>query len=101
MATKIALSRITIDIPKVDHQRLKAMAALRGKSMREIILEAIESIEECALSSHLPNKKTIKAIKDADNEKVLLRQEYAEANKDLGRLKTVKEWEALDAECCK
>jgi len=85
MATKIELSRITIDIPKIDHQRLKAMAALRGKSMREIILEAIESIEECALSSHLPNKKTIKAIKDADSEKNLIKgKEALKASKKLG-----------------
>ena len=85
MSTKIELSRITIDIPKMDHKRLKAMAALRGKSMRELVLEAIESIEECTLSSHLPNKKTIKAINDAKTEKNLIRGKAAiKASKKLG-----------------
>lgn len=42
MSTKNDLSRITIDIPKEDHKRLKALAALEGKSMREIIIESIE-----------------------------------------------------------
>jgi len=42
MSTKSELSRITIDIPKEDHKRLKALAALEGKSMRELIMESIE-----------------------------------------------------------
>lgn len=42
MSTKSELSRITIDIPKEDHKRLKALAALEGKSMRELIIESIE-----------------------------------------------------------
>ncbi|MFV0339173.1 MAG: hypothetical protein ACK5MA_00880 [Parachlamydiaceae bacterium] len=29
---------MTIDIPDEDHKRLKALAALTGKSMREIII---------------------------------------------------------------
>ena len=31
------LFRMTIDIPVEDHKRLKALAAVLGKSMREII----------------------------------------------------------------
>lgn len=38
------LSRITIDIPKEDHQKLKAIAALMGKSMRDVILESIREL---------------------------------------------------------
>lgn len=37
------LTRITIDIPKINHKKLKATALLMEKSMREIVLEAIES----------------------------------------------------------
>lgn len=33
---------MTIDLSKEDHKRLKAIAALLDKSMREIVLESIE-----------------------------------------------------------
>ncbi len=36
------LSRITIDLPQEEHKRLKALAALQGKSLKEVILESIE-----------------------------------------------------------
>jgi len=36
------LLRITLDIPKKIHRQLKARAAILGKSMRTIILEALE-----------------------------------------------------------
>ena len=68
MSTKTDLSRITIDIPKIDHKKLKAMAALTGKSMREIV---IESIEEHLRSAKYPNKTTLKAIEDAEKGKKL------------------------------
>jgi uncharacterized protein YpuA (DUF1002 family) len=42
MNSKNDISRITVDIPKSDHRKLKALAALEGKSMREIIIESIE-----------------------------------------------------------
>ena len=56
MSTKNELSRFTIDIPKLDHKRLKAMSAILGKSMQTIVRELIE---ECLRSSHYPNKITI------------------------------------------
>lgn len=61
MSTKLELSRITIDIPKVDHRKLKALAALHDKSMREIIIELIEEHLNCS-KPHYPNKKTQKAL---------------------------------------
>ncbi|MGB8468077.1 MAG: hypothetical protein WCE21_03655 [Candidatus Babeliales bacterium] len=69
MNNKSESSRITIDIPKTMHRKLKSQAALLGKSMRDIILEAISNTEECLMSNHQPNKKTIKAIQDATNKK--------------------------------
>ncbi|MCX5922339.1 MAG: hypothetical protein NTX86_03355 [Candidatus Dependentiae bacterium] len=85
MKTRSDLSRITIDIPLIDHKRLKATAALLGKSMRELVLEAIESIEECALSDHIPNKKTLKSFKDIEEKKDLIKGKEAEAiSKKLG-----------------
>ena len=68
MKTKDELSRITVDIPKIDHLKLKAMAALTSKSMREII---IASIETYLNSANYPNKKTLKAIEETENGKGL------------------------------
>ena len=36
-------TRITIDMLPQEHKRLKALAALQGKSMREIVLQSIDS----------------------------------------------------------
>lgn len=63
MKLKDELSRITVDIPKVDHKKLKAIAALTSKSMREII---VASIEKYLSSTKYPNKKTLKAIEEAE-----------------------------------
>lgn len=75
MNTKNDLSRITIDIPKESHKRLKAMAAILGKSMREII---IESIEEHLYGADSPNKATLAAIKKVEKNKDLIEAENAE-----------------------
>lgn len=59
-------SRITIDMPKVDHKKLKAISAILGKSMRELVIESIRE--------HLykyPNKETLKAIENVENGKNL------------------------------
>ncbi len=62
MSIKKELSRITIDIPKEDHKKLKALAAILGKSIREIV---IDSLEQHLYNSKTPNKKTLKVIADA------------------------------------
>ncbi len=58
-------TRITVDIPTVDHKKLKMIAAYHGKSMRDIFVELIEQglerYEECA-KDHTPNEVTKKAI---------------------------------------
>jgi hypothetical protein len=68
MNTKNELSRITIDIPKIDHKKLKAIAALTGKSMREIVTQ---SIEELLKKTKVLNKETRKAIEDIEKGKGL------------------------------
>ncbi len=68
MSTKNILSRITLDIPKVDHMKLKAIAALEGKSMREIILESIKE----TLKTNYPNAETIRAIENVEQGKNLI-----------------------------
>lgn len=77
MSTKAELSRITIDIPKVDHKKLKAFAALHDKSMREVILELIEGYLGCS-KSHEPNKKTQSAVKNIEKGKDLVKAKNAE-----------------------
>jgi len=79
MNTKNELSRVTIDMPKAMHRRLKTHAALLGKSMKDVILDALEATDACRLSDHIPNKITRKAIKDV------------EAGRNLVEVKNVKE----------
>lgn len=73
MRANTETSRITIDIPKESHRMLKAKAALVGKSMRELVVEAIE--RGLCEHSHIPNKETMKAISDAKKGKGLTHYE--------------------------
>ena len=63
-------SRITIDISKDIHKQLKTIAAIKGKSMRKIV---IESITKYLFSENIPNKETLKAIKNAEEGKDLFK----------------------------
>lgn len=87
---KTTQSRITVDIPTVIHKKFKSLAANKGVSMREMIVEYIEtqiSLEngaECPYS-HTPNKATLKALKDAREGKGLICGAEADAiTKKLG-----------------
>lgn len=60
---KNEITRLTIDIPTNEHKKLKSIAALTGKSMKEVLLQALEYVDiECLTSDHIPNFETIKAI---------------------------------------
>ena len=63
-------TKVSFDIPTVDHKRLKVLAAFEGKSMREILVKIIEqgldSYQECP-KSHEPNVTTKKALEMAKN----------------------------------
>lgn len=59
MSTKSSLSRMTIDLPTEDHKRLKALAAVLGKSMRELVLDWIHGN---LYTKNSPNEKTLQAI---------------------------------------
>jgi len=63
MSAKSHMSRMTIDVPEEDHKRLKALAAVLGKSMREIVTEWIH---DHLYSSNTPNSKTLDAIKQIE-----------------------------------
>ena len=64
---KTDFSRVTIDIPKADHKRLKAQAAIMGKSMKDIILEGINIV----LCNNIPNAETRKVIEEIEKGKGL------------------------------
>jgi hypothetical protein len=57
------MSRMTIDVPEEDNIRIKALAAVMGKSMRELI---IEWIHEHLYSKNSPNAQTLEAIKQIE-----------------------------------
>lgn len=85
------LSRITIDIPKIDHKKLKALAALLGTSMRELIIESIEERlakqreeAECPYD-HTPNEETLRVIRNVKQGKNLVRaKDMKDLRKKLG-----------------
>ncbi|MCB9493538.1 MAG: hypothetical protein H6679_04665 [Epsilonproteobacteria bacterium] len=62
-------SRLTIDIPKQDHKRLKALALVTGKSMRQLVIDSIEHL----YTEKKPNKTTCQAIKDTEQKKNLVK----------------------------
>ncbi len=76
-----ANTRVTVDIPTIDHKKLKMIAAYHGKSMREIFVELIERgleyYQECS-ESHIPNEVTGKALEDVKNRKGLKNAESVE-----------------------
>jgi hypothetical protein len=69
------LSRMTLDIPAEDHKRLKALAAVLGKSMREIVAEWIHGN---LYSENTPNVETLKAIESIEKGKDLIQSKDAE-----------------------
>lgn len=54
-------TRMTIDFPKKEHRKLKALAALTGVSLRQLVLDFIHASLE-----KTPNAETLAAMQDAD-----------------------------------
>lgn len=69
MSSNSSLSRMTLDIPSEDHKRLKALAAVLGKSMREIVAEWIHGH---LYSENIPNAETMEAIESIEKGKNLV-----------------------------
>jgi len=63
-------TRFTFELPVVDHKKLKAIAALAGISLKELVLSCLK---ENLLSGNVPNEETIKVFKDTDKRKNLVR----------------------------
>ena len=84
MKPKQEVSRITVEIPMAEHKKLKARAALLGKSMKEIILEMIKISDICLASDHTPNKQTLQSLKNIEAKKNLTETSLEELAKKFG-----------------
>jgi hypothetical protein len=60
------LSRLTSDIPKHYHLKIKSIALLTGKTIREVLIDAIHI--ECIPSTHIP--KHVKCLMESKKEKM-------------------------------
>ncbi|MFW9877321.1 MAG: hypothetical protein ACFFG0_29885 [Candidatus Thorarchaeota archaeon] len=54
--------RITIDLPNKEHKKLKTAATLLGVSMKEFVIDSLHE----TFKSRTYNKKTLKAIREAE-----------------------------------
>ncbi len=60
-------TRLSIEIPVIEHKKLKALAALRGTSVKDLVLNCIyETLYK------EPNEMTKKVLKEADEGKNLI-----------------------------
>ena len=66
MSVKDPFSRITIDIQKEDHRKLKTLAAILGKSMRTVV---VDLIEDYISKAKLPDKGILKTIENIEQSK--------------------------------
>lgn len=55
---------MTIDIPEATHKKLKAIAAVQGKSMREIVIELIDERLRGTNNDNLEKEKVRRAIEE-------------------------------------
>ncbi len=53
-------TRVTIDLLPEEHKRLKAIAAIQGTTLQDLIIECIDE------KMHKPNAKTIEIIRKAE-----------------------------------
>ena len=74
-------TRVTVDIPTVDHKKLKMLAAYHGKTMREVFVELIEHglehYQECS-EDHVPNETTKKTLEKVKTRKGLKKADTVE-----------------------
>lgn len=61
-------TRMSIDVPKKEHRKLKVIAAMRGVSMKQIILEALS---QKLYSDNVPNAETERVLRESDEGKNL------------------------------
>lgn len=79
MDNRKELARLTSDIPKQYHVKMKSIALLTGKTIREVLMEAIDAIDiECITSDHAPNKETQKVLEEIKKGKSLIKGKEAD-----------------------
>ena len=64
---------MTIDLPIEDHKRLKTIAALNSKPMKDIIVEALGMFYKT--QEHIPNTETRKVLDEIKSGKGLVKCE--------------------------
>jgi antitoxin component of RelBE/YafQ-DinJ toxin-antitoxin module len=75
-----ATARLTIDLSRTEHKRLKTAASLMGTTMKDLVLI---SVDEFLLKK--PNKVTLKAMKQSESGKGLKKfKNLEEFFEDLG-----------------
>ncbi|SCA62740.1 hypothetical protein SCG7109_AD_00090 [Chlamydiales bacterium SCGC AG-110-M15] len=57
------MQRLSINIPRKEHMRLKALSALRGISIKELVLSCLE---ENLYAKNKPNAETLDVFKKTD-----------------------------------
>lgn len=62
MATKT--SRLTIDLPRTEHKRLKMAASMMDVSMKDLVLMSVDEFMH-----RKPNRVTVKAIQQSETGK--------------------------------
>lgn len=63
-------TRLTFELPDVDHKKLKAIAALAGISLKDLILTCLK---DNLLSDNVPNEETVRTFNETDQGKNLVR----------------------------
>lgn len=62
MENKKAKLRITLDLPLSQHKQLKTVAAVLGKSMKELMIEALEKHLRSVISKNIDKEPTFKNL---------------------------------------
>jgi len=72
-------TRVTIDLPPEEHKRLKAIAALQGVTLQDLIIHCVDE------KLHKPNAKTIEVIRKAERgEGIVECEDFEDFVKKLG-----------------
>lgn len=67
-----SMARLSIEVSEVEHHKIKALAALSGKTIRQFILDKVFGTKE-------PNCETLRAFRDIEQGKNLTRYETVDA----------------------
>jgi plasmid stability protein len=62
-------ARMTIDLPEAEHKKLKAIAAILGTSLKDLVLNCLRTN---LLSKNVPNDETLRVLKETDKRQNLV-----------------------------